>query len=68
MDEPNNDDAGKPVYYPDSAILTLRQVARGLQIGERSAERLKLPVAALGTQTRRYVWRLVVLYLEGLSR
>ena len=57
-----------PVFYPDNAILTLRQVAAGFQIGERSAERLHLPVAPLGTQTRRYVWRLVVLYLEGLSR
>ena len=68
-DEQGDEPAPKaPVFYPPDAVLTLAQVAAGLQIGERSAERLKLPVAALGTQTRRYVWRLVVLYLEGLSR
>ena len=55
-----------PVTYPDNAVLTLVQVAAGLQISVRSAERLKLPASPLGPQLRRYVWRQVVLYLEGL--
>jgi hypothetical protein len=57
-----------PVCYPDTAILTLAQVAAGLQIGERTAERLGLPALHLGKQTRRYVWRAVVAHLEGQSR
>jgi hypothetical protein len=56
-----------PVCYPDNAVLTLREVAAGLQIGERTAERLGLPALHLGKQTRRYVWRAVVAHLEGQS-
>lgn len=57
----------KPVCYPDNTVLTLVQVAAGLQISRRSAERLRLPVVWLGPQLRRYVWRHVVAFVEGLS-
>jgi hypothetical protein len=60
------DEPKGPVFYPDNAVLTIDQVAAGLQVSVRSAERLHLPVSPLGPQIRRYVWRQVVLHLEGL--
>jgi len=57
-----------PVCYPENAVLTIDQVAVGLQIGVRSAERLRLPVIPLGAQTRRYLWKHVIAFLEGLAQ
>ena len=60
-------EARGPVFYPDNAILTIAQVAAGLQVSVRTAERLGLPVCVLGPRLRRYLWRQVVLHLEGLA-
>jgi len=57
----------RPVCWPDNAVLSIDQVAAGLQIGVRTAERLRLPTIVLGKQTRRYLWRQVVSHLEGLA-
>jgi hypothetical protein len=59
---------GLPVCYPDNAILTLAQVAVGLQISVRSAERIRFPVLHVGKRTRRYLWRAVIAFLEAQSK
>jgi hypothetical protein len=58
---------GLPVCYPDNAILTLAQVAVGLHIGLRSAERISFPYLAVGKRTKRYLWRAVIAHLEDQS-
>lgn len=42
--------------YPETAVLTIEQLAAALQVSVRQAERLDLPCVYLGTRTRRYVW------------
>lgn len=42
--------------YPETAVVTIEQLACALQISVRQAERLNLPAVYLGTRTRRYVW------------
>jgi len=61
------DEPKGPVCYPDNAVLTLAQVAAGLQVSLASAERMRIPPSALGPKLRRYVWRQVVLHVEGLA-
>ena len=70
-EEEGTSPAGGPVCYPPDAVLTFDQVLLGLQISRRTAERThlaeKLPTVQFGEHTRRYLWRLVLLYVEGLS-
>lgn len=65
--DPVTDEVKTPVCYPDNAVLTIAQVAAGLQVCVRSAEKLGLPVCVLGPLLRRYVWRQVVSHVEGLT-
>lgn len=50
--------------YPLTAVLTIRQVADGLQCSTRTVERLDIPFTLLGKRLKRYVWGRVLDYLH----
>lgn len=54
----------EPVVYSRDAILTIEQVARGLNISVRSVERADLPTFYVG-RLRRYLWGKVLDTIEG---
>jgi hypothetical protein len=52
------------VAYPETAVLTIEDVAAWLQVSKRHAERLHIPCFYLGTRTRRYLGSTVLDYLK----
>lgn len=54
-----------PVAYPPETILDQRQVARWLQVSERTVRDLPLPRLRLPTNTPRYCAGDVLAYLTG---
>lgn len=55
----------EPKAYPDSAILTARQVAEWIGVSMRKFERMDVPCIYLGTKTRRYLAKDVIRWLEA---
>lgn len=45
-----------PLTYPRDAVLTIEQVAAGLQVSRRTIERMDLPTVYFGKRTTRYIW------------
>ncbi len=54
-----------PVAYPPEAILTIEQVARWLQVSERTVKSWPLPRLKLPGSTVRFSAGTVLAYLEG---
>jgi hypothetical protein len=62
--EPPASDAPEIVVYDRDAVLTVEQVAAGLQVSVRSVERADFPVHPIGRLTR-YIWGEVLDALAG---
>lgn len=56
--------AGRPVWYPDTAILTTREAAAVLDVDERTVRRYPIRVAYMSGRERRYLFRDLVAFLE----
>jgi hypothetical protein len=54
----------KPIVYPRDAVLTIQQVAAGLQLSVRSVERAHFPVHYIGRMPR-FIWGEI---LDALAR
>ncbi len=55
----------EPVAYPPEAILTTEQVARWIQVSERTVKSWPLPRLKLPGNTVRFSAGAVLAYLEG---
>jgi hypothetical protein len=53
-----------PIVYPRDAVLTIQQVAAGLQLSVRSVERAHFPVHYIGRMPR-FIWGEI---LDALAR
>lgn len=49
-------DPAAVVTYPRDAVLTIEQVALGLQLPVSRVEKMDLPTAYCGKRHRRYLW------------
>lgn len=45
-----------PVVYSRDAVLDIAQLAAGLGVSVRTAERMDLPSFLVGVRSRRYLW------------
>jgi hypothetical protein len=44
------------VTYPRDAVLSIEQLAAGLNVSVRTIERMDLPTVYLGKRTKRFIW------------
>ena len=56
---------GRVCWFPDTAVLTRKDVAAVLDMSERTVERLPIRVAYPSRQSPRYLYRDVVAFLEA---
>ena len=60
-----SDEKAGPFCYGDNTVLTQKQLARYLQISERTVRDLGIPRLQLPDKTPRYVFGSVLWYLTG---
>lgn len=54
--------------FPREAILTIREVARGLGVSVRMVERMDVPTIYAGKTKRRYHWGQVLDHLKAQAK
>ena len=59
--------AGRPVWYPDTAILTMEEAADVLGVDVRTFKRYRIKCARLSSKTPRYLFRDLVAHLTRIA-
>lgn len=59
--------AGRPVWYPPEAILTLDEAAAVLDVDAKTFKRYRIKCARLSSKTPRYLFRDIVAHLSRLA-